>query len=610
MASNFDKYLHKFEEDSQDHDAFVTECEKRYDSYRGYMDTNSKAAAWTNKAHPAYVLQEIETIAASLIDPNPGWKVGAQSILGQPPEIERYRTAAQALETLLAYQAVQSGFAASRRVDRIQALITGLSVDKQYWNYAKQDRTYRKTVNVPLEGTYLSIPQTQEVTERVVVKDDPVCEVVDVRHFIIPKNVISLEKARRVTHRVYMPFDELKLLEKSENNPNGIYKNVDELKESKNFARDSMDQSKDIFAFKPDKNDVEVLEIWHKRKDGTMGLAAIGNRKVLLRDDDSPFWHGEFPFVVSSPMPYPFRSRGLSDVEFLSKLQELLWTFINQRLDNVQLLNNAITLIRSDVEDVNAFEWAPGAQWLVDDIQQVKTLDINPLPAEISLKTEELLRGDMQNIVGGLPFATGAQSSTLDQQTATGVSIVTNLAQRRIAAKKQNFVISDSQIANQFIELDRQFVTAERFVEIVGPDGKSAFQTINPEHWQDIDLKVKVEAMDESLVRQEKRAEAQAMLQVATASAPVFRATGNPLNLKAYMDKYLESFGIRDKALYYSAKPQAQLPQTGQQPQAAQPGQTGATAPQAIDVNSPSNSFSQSPVAAEQQMGAMSGPVN
>lgn len=607
MPDKFAEYLHKFEEDNQDHASFVTECENRYDSYRGYMEANSEAAKWTNKSHPAYVLQEIETIAASLIDPNPGWKVGAQSILGPLPDIENYRVAAEALETLLAYQSQVSGFAASRRVHRIQALVCGISVDKTGWNYAKRDRTYRRTVDFPVEGTMFTVPRSEVVTEKVVVKDDPFCEVVDVRHLIIPKNVVSFDKAGRLTHQVYISFADLKLLEKTNDNPNGIYTNVDKLKETKGFAEEAADQSNDILAHKPDKNDVELLEIWHKRPDGTMGLSVIGNRKVLLRDDKSPFWHDEFPFVASSPMPYPFRVRGLSDVEFLSKLQELLWAFINQRLDNVQLQNNLITLIRSDVEDVNAFEWAPGAQWLVDDVNQVKTLDISPLPAEISLKSEELIRGDMQSIVGGLSFSTGGSSTTVDQQTATGVSIVTNLAQRRIAAKKQNFTISDSAVANQFIELDRQFITEERWVEIVGKDGLPAFTAINPDHWQDIDLKVKIEAMDESLVRQEKRAEAQSLLQIAVSSAPVFQATGDALNLKAYNDLVLESYGIRDKARFYTAKQQAPVPQPGQQQQPGQP--PGASAPQATDVNSPSNAFSQSPVAAEQRMGAMSGGV-
>ncbi|MFA5053002.1 MAG: hypothetical protein WC565_03020 [Parcubacteria group bacterium] len=599
--------LNQFDEDLEQHESFVSECEKRYDAYRGHLDQKKDAASWTNKAHPAYVLQEIETIAASLIDPNPGWKVGARSVTSVPEDIEIYRAACQALEARLRYVADVSGFLASRRVHRIQGLVCGVSVDKTAWAYQKRDRTYRQLRSMPVLGRF-GIERWQTVTEEVVVKDDPTCEVVDVRHFIVPKNAISLEKAERVTHRVYMPFKELKRLEKTEDNPNGIYSNVDALKESRGFAQAAAFQSNDVFGFKPDKDDVELLETWHKAPNGAMELTVIGNRKALLRDQNGPFWHDEFPFTISSPMPYPFRLRGLSDVEFLEKLQELLWAFMNQRLDNVQLLNNAIILIRSDVDDINSFEYAPGAQWEVDDTDQVKPLELNPYPAEASLRTEEMLRGDMQNIVGGLPFATGTESATIDQQTATGVSIITNLAQRRIAAKKQNFTVADAAVANQFIELDRQFLTETRWQEIVGEDGLPAFMEINPDHWQDLDLKVKVEAMDESLVRQEKRAEAQAKLQVAVNAAPVFQATGNPLNLKSFMDDYLDAFGERDKARYYTAQPQAQLPQQGQPPE---PGQPGATAPQAADINSPSNAFSQSPVAAEQQMGAMAGgPVN
>ena len=110
---------------------------------------------------------------------------------------------------------------------------------------------------------------------------------------------------------------------------------------------------------------------------------------------------------------------------------------------------------------------------------------------------------------------------------------------------------------------------------------------------------------------------AQAKLQVATASVQFFAAIpGMPmLNLKAFMDDYLDAFGIQDKDRYYSQKQQQPAPAPGpQQPQAGQAGQNGqppgVSAPQATDANSPSNAFSQSPVAAMQRMGAMSGGPN
>jgi hypothetical protein len=53
-------------------------------------------------------------------------------------------------------------------------------------------------------------------------------------------------------------------------------------------------------------------------------------------------------------------------MELIEQLQEILWELMNQRLDNVELINNAIMLIRTDVDDPDAFEHYPGARWPVD----------------------------------------------------------------------------------------------------------------------------------------------------------------------------------------------------------------------------------------------------
>ena len=54
---------------------------------------------------------------------------------------------------------------------------------------------------------------------------------------------------------------------------------------------------------------------------------------------------------VCSAMPDAFQMDGISVVEALAQLQQMLWTIQNQRIDNLRLAGNLITLIRSDVDD-------------------------------------------------------------------------------------------------------------------------------------------------------------------------------------------------------------------------------------------------------------------
>ena len=85
-----------------------------------------------------------------------------------------------------------------------------------------------------------------------------------------------------------------------------------------------------------------------------------------------------------------------------------------------------ITLIRSDVDDPDAFEFYPGAQWIVEDPGQVDQLPIDPTAAQITLEAEALIKGDLQNMHGRA--ADGRRRRVvagIDQETATGMSIIT-----------------------------------------------------------------------------------------------------------------------------------------------------------------------------------------
>jgi hypothetical protein len=121
---------------------------------------------------------------------------------------------------------------------------------------------------------------------------------------------------------------------------------------------------------------------------------------------------------------------------------------------------------------------------------------------------------------------------------------------------------------------------------------------------------IQVDQLDESQIRQQRTAEAASRLQIALSAAPVLAALSQSgaakmLNMDEFVKDYLESFDINDTDRYFTeAKPSAPA-QPSQQPQ-----QPGVSAPQATDINAPSNAFSQSPVAMEQQQSAMTGGVS
>lgn len=591
------KCIREFDEDSKHHDLWIQKVDMWYRAWRGVLDTRSDAAKWKSKLHPPYLLQIVETMVAGLQDPKPAWKVKARPKMDSPEEIARLRDGARALELLLGYQRQVDGLALKQRPHRLQGLIAGLTVWKTYWRL--EERMISRTQEV-IENDEMGMAQIVErdIASIGIDRDDPACELVDVRDWIWHESARSVESANRIHHRVWMSFDELKELEQQ-----GYYKNVDELKESKNFTDGLASRETDLFNVDRTKDLIMVVEHW---VDGGKRVVTVANKKVLLRDRPNPFQHGGFPFIAASGIPDLFRIPGVSMVELVEELQSMLWTLQNQRMDNLELINNGIVMVRDDVLDPAGFVFAPGEQWLVSDKDAVTMWTPNGDVARYSLEAEALIKADIQNIPGASPALMGQPSAT--NQTATEVSLLTNLAQRRLSSQKLNFTLSDVAVGDQWIELNRQFMTEPRMVAIVGKDGDEGWELIHPDQFAEGNFSIIVDQQDESLIRQERLAETQSRLQIAISAVPVMAAIGQPLNMKAFVEDVLDAGGIDDKERYFSATPQPQAPGAGAPQQApGQPAQPELTAPQAYDQNSPSHTFSQSPAAAMQRMTSSNG---
>lgn len=609
------------DEDLRAHRTFADRVDERYRSYRGLIEARSQAAQWTNKHHPAYVLEAIDTMGAYLLESNPKWRLKVNPIMDDFAAVERLQKGAKANELLLSHQLSIDHYAEKQWVSNMQALIAGLTVEKQRWLEKRGPKRSLETYEEPIIDIFGmqigSVPRLREVQQDQTFRDDPTSETVDVRDFVWQRGSVSLAACKRVAHRLWFDYDELKQLEKQ-----GRYgkkaggESVDTLRDSRSFGSTLYQREQELFESDKAKDKIEVFECWI---DGGKRVVTIANRSVLLADKPNPFWFEHldhmFPFVVCSGRPDLFVIPGISEVELLAELQEMLWTLANQRLDNIQLINNAIFLIADDTEDPDAFEFAPGERWLVPrpvkDTVQAWTPD--PTVANLSLQSEALIRGDMSSITGGLPHLAGSDTSTIDQKTATGVSIITSLAQKRLATKKQMFTYAKRRIGEQWCALNQQFIRAPRLVPTIGEDGAEAFEEIRPDLIQG-SYSFETEMVEESFLRQEKRAEAQAKLQVFLSAAPVYAALGTPLNPKAFMDDFLEAFDISDKDRYYSQQPQMQAGAPpgapGQQPPGAPPGPGGVTAPQSIQADtSPSNATSLNPAVMMQRALASRGGV-
>jgi hypothetical protein len=526
---------------------YVEKVERRYRSYRGMLELQTEAAdSWRSRLTTPYILQTIEGMIATMLDPNPSWKVTPRPQPFEPLEVIMARLgggeiASQALQWAMD----NDDFPLKQRPFMQQDLVAGKTIAKIGWKTKKSKRMVLTPVEARVLNEYGDIldsfPSTQEEEQEVTTFDGPTMIVRDVRDFFRPESATSVDDAAWVIDRSWQTYDAIYAMEEA-----GIYKGCKELKESQNIAGQTGYSEREQLLRNQDRTKglIEVLEYWTDER-----VITVANRKVVLADIPNPYRHGRKPFVVCSAMPDAFQFDGISVVEALAQLQEMLWTIQNQGLDALRLNGNPVTLIRSDVDDPDNFEFHPGAQWLVEDPSQVTPLPLDPNVGSITIQREQLIKGDLQNIMGGLPMAGGVSSGSIDQQTATGMSIITSIAQKIIQARKQHYTWAYEQIGEQMLAIMGQMIRGDRAISVMGKEGNRRLLMVSPLDIQG-DFDVKISVMDDSMHRQEKRAESQALLQTA-ANVSQFV----PLNMKAFVEHFLDSYGIQDKEKYFANAP-------------------------------------------------------
>lgn len=611
LSEGAQKALKLFYEGRDYHDHLVDKVDDLYKSFEGKLDNRAEAADWTPRLHPPYINHIVETTMAGLVDDRVKFHCSPLPRFYNPGEYEIAIQGAKAHEILLDCQMRQAKFQEIMRPWGLQAAIAGYSVVKTYWK-----RDVRVKPRLELEADGQGLPSLRESEKAVPMYDGPMTEVRDVRDFFWHQAAPSIDRAAWVADRVWMTLEECKSFAKS-----GVFKNVEKLQDPK-FVDEDTQRELDKENRSRTKDMIEVLEIWYRTKDG-IRVVTLGNRCVeLVADRKNPFWHGEYPFTVLSFQPGLFGIGGMGLVEKIKHLQDAHWDLTGQTHMNVQLANNNIVMIRDDVDDPDSFEFEPGARWLVSDPSAVTHWSPDPQIAAIAIPHLERLEEQMQNLAGSQPF-TSTSEGQLNAQTATEAALVTNLASRSVQAQKQQWYLALERVVRQWVELNQQFIRTPMMVEKIGLDSQEEMVSIAPYLLQG-DYLVSTRPMTESLIRQERRAEAQAKLQMALNAVPVVavlaqQQSATMLNIDRFVKDWLESYDVFDASGYFTAQkpapPQGQGQPQGQQALPAGAEQGGVTSPLATDAaTSPSNETS---LAATQLMqralastgGAVNGPA-
>lgn len=611
------------------HDIFVRRFERLERAYRGIVNPRSKAASWRNVVTPPYAFQLIETVVANTVEEGLRLKATpTPTINSSLEEITAMLDKSQAVENLLRAEHRIDEMDAKQRPLFLSDAICGMGVGTSRWAYntgpfVEQYVDWEDVYHPETEEHIGRVPQLKQRTSDRVIRDHSTFEVIDPRDFMLHESAKCLQPcepggAQYVLHRCWYSMEQLLGFEAG-----GYMQNVKDLTNSRDQTVEYSERETALWNINRTKDLIEVIECWEYRNSQIM-RTIVGNRKVLLAPmTPSPFNHGEYPFVIANSMPQLFTTTGMSTVELVEKLQEMLWTLQSQRLDNIELINNAILLIRADIDDPEAFEWFPGARWPVQSPSDVAPFQPPYQLAGLTLEAESVLKGDLQNVTSAAPLA-GGVSGNVDQKTATGVSIIMSNAQKALQARKNQAMKALVREANMRIKNCQQFISDTRLVHEIGPNGVSSFRSVDPIDYKG-EFAFEIEEGSESIMRQEKRAEAMQWLQVITGLAPVMAASATPLDLKQIVMWAARKWDIYDAEKFFSAQPaslgaagqpggQTGPPGGGDPSGAAPPGgpNLGVTSSTAVDASQPSatGGISASPSMFLQRALAMGGGPN
>lgn len=208
---------------------------------------------------------------------------------------------------------------------------------------------------------------------------------------------------------------------------------------------------------------VEVMEMWEDNK-----LVVVVNRQEVVRDGESPYWHGQKPFIrtVDNPVPYDFYGKG--EIEPIEGQIHAINTTQNQRIVNVNRILNPMWFAAPGVDDYE-LEFTDNG---IIHASQRADVDMFTLPnvTETAVQEQNTLYDTMQRALGVTDTVQGLDTPA---STAREVELKTTQANSRFAFKVKIFESMGLRSLGQFVyKLYQQFLTKEKAIRILGEKGE------------------------------------------------------------------------------------------------------------------------------------------
>lgn len=376
--------------------------------YEGYPITRIK-----------YAFQVLEVIRVNLVEPNPTFDF--------IPETFREVDSAEALSHIIPYQLKRDRFAHKQNVWIEDDFICGINVGKTAW---RKQTVIRGGKNVTIFNQPTNIP-------------------VDPRTFFPDPSAPTSDYWGYVFQETYLSAEQLKYMATNGGYDSAVVNSI----LSKGQAQDANGRKKGYC----------VVEFWTQETFQTFSDQGI------LKNSSNELLSGQIPFFCGSTIPRSRSVFGIPEVELVKEPQSLLWALDNMGLETLKYNSRPVVGFRRDrvgSAEVRANMRPGGAVpfGTPEDLQ----IFFQGGNAQLIFQRKSEALADIQNVTGASSYLAGSDSQQygVNQQTATGISILEAGASKRMNHRKANLEEFYSSMVKAQIKLNAQFLPGDLELKI------------------------------------------------------------------------------------------------------------------------------------------------
>lgn len=421
------------------------------------------------------------------------------------------------------------------------ACMYGTAISKQTWKLEERPVVKRAEIagyqTDPETGLTVAVTNMQPVETTEITYDAPFMQNIELQDFFFDPYGTDIDNCEYVIHRYWLPMH--KIIQMSESEQLDV--DVKTIKEKLTPKGRTGEQGREYdkssainMGQKPNRsNEVEVLEYW------TNDLKCIVlNKSLVALVTPNPYWHRRKPFSKWECVPVSGEFYGIGIIEMCRQLQIELNTTRNQRIDNVSFaLNRMYTILRTANIDTTQLRSRPNGFIEVDDHDDIKEMQTTEVKSS-SYTEETVIKNDMDVTSGVYNYTRGEPADR--RETATTASILAQAGNDRFESQVLQIGwggFSDS--ALQLAWLNRQYITVDTEIAVVGDNGEQSTVMVNQD---DIDVDLQIIPAPSSLFSAaNKQIQQNALVQLSNIMV------NNPnVNQEEFLRRIFESFDFTD----------------------------------------------------------------